>query len=142
MKDQSVVVLMTPALGTKGIMDVSTISPIFAASLVVAQATVNALQTANSVTFILTGPGDDDLAVAEYMIAKLQGANAREVCARVRNVGAQNFSRYPSLDEQYLADVEAACRINCFPFAMKFCDGILKKIPDAKQTCKSCSKIT
>jgi len=103
--------------GTQGIVRSVRAETMLAASLVVAAATVSAIQklSPETVTFVITGHGDEDLACAEYLEALLKGEQAdpapcTERVLRSRDELMQlnpDFPAFPRTDLDYCAQIDA-----------------------------------
>lgn len=112
--------------GTQGIVGCSHASHIFASSFVTAEATLKSIIELNPshVSLIVTGRhnGDEDLALAEYLKARLQNqtCDLDQLLKRVKlSLAASRMIRgkyaYPDGKE----DVAHAMKIDHFPFAIK-----------------------
>lgn len=120
-------VVMTTAAGVRGLQRFRQARRLYAASLVCARATADAIRAsdAQEVCFVITGEwvdrdGDEDIACADYIEALLRGEPvAPEAFAqRVRNSDfGRRFSSgsWPNLS---LADLELAAHADLFDFAM------------------------
>ncbi len=120
-------VVLTTAAGVRGLQRFHGARRLFAASLVCARATAEAIRAARArtVCFVITGEwvdrdGDEDIACADYIEALLRGrdADAGEFARRVR---ASDFGRRfaagasPNLPP---ADLEIAADADRYAFAM------------------------
>ena len=120
-------VVMTTAAGVRGLQRFREARRLYAASLVCAQATAEAIQAAGAdeVCFVITGEwvdrdGDEDIACADYIESLLRGEVMEEekFVQRVRNSDfGQRFTAgtWPNLP---LADLDLAAQANIFDFAM------------------------
>lgn len=120
-------VVMTTAAGVRGLQRFHEARRLYAASLVCAQATAEAIQAAGAdeVCFVITGEwvdrdGDEDIACADYIESLLRGEVVEEekFVQRVRNSDfGQRFTAgtWPNLP---LADLDLAAQANIFDFAM------------------------
>lgn len=120
-------VVMTTAAGVRGLQRFHEARRLYAASLVCAQATAEAIRAAGAdeVCFVITGEwvdrdGDEDIACADYIESLLRGdADEPEIFVqRVRNSDfGQRFTAgtWPNLP---LADLDLAAQANIFDFAM------------------------
>lgn len=120
-------VVMTTAAGVRGLQRFHEARRLYAASLVCAQATAEAIQAAGAdeVCFVITGEwvdrdGDEDIACADYIESLLRGdaAEPEIFVQRVRNSDfGQRFTAgtWPNLP---LADLDLAAQANIFDFAM------------------------
>lgn len=120
-------VVMTTAAGVRGLQRFHEARRLYAASLVCAQATAEAIQAAGAdeVCFVITGEwvdrdGDEDIACADYIESLLRGEVVEEekFVQRVRNSDfGQRFTAgtWPNLP---LADLDLAAQANIFEFAM------------------------
>ena len=109
--------------GTQGVVRSANAETLFAASFVVAEATVRAIQLLEplKVTFVITGRYSDgeDRACAEYLEARLQGQtpDPEPYLERVRN--ASELLHMPADQFPHIAsDVDYCTRLDAFPFAM------------------------
>lgn len=121
-------VVMTTAAGVRGLQRFHEARRLYAASLVCAQATAEAIQAAGAdeVCFVITGEwvdrdGDEDIACADYIESLLRGdaAEPEIFVQRVRNSDfGQRFTAgtWPNLP---LADLDLAAQANIFDFAMQ-----------------------
>jgi len=120
-------VVMSTAAGVRGLQRYRQARRLFASSLVCARATAEAIRAtdAQEVCFVITGEwvdrdGDEDIACADYIEALLRGEPV-VIADIVRRVRDSDFGRrftagtWPNLP---LADLELACRIDLFDFAM------------------------
>lgn len=120
-------VVMSTAAGVRGLQRFRQAHQLYAASLVCARATAEAIRAAGAreVCFVITGEwvdrdGDEDIACADYIESLLRGENpAPEAYAqRVRSSDfGQRFSAgtWPNLP---LADLDLAAQVDLFNFAM------------------------
>ena len=120
-------VILTTAAGVQGLQRFRHTRALYAASLICAKATADAIRDsgANAVSFVITGEwvdrdGDEDIACADYIEALLCGEKPlrRNFSRRVREsdfgqrfAGGQN----PNLP---LADLQWAVQVDKFEFAM------------------------
>lgn len=119
--------VLTTAAGVRGLQRFRHARALYAASLVCAKATAEAIRKAGAeeVSFIITGEwvdrdGDEDIACADYIEALLRGENPDPAIysARVRNSDfGQRFlaGDNPNLP---LADLELAAETDRYAFAM------------------------
>ena len=120
-------VVMTTAAGVRGLQRFRQARHLFAASLVCAQATAQAIRAARdkAVCFVITGEwvdrnGDEDVACADYIEALLRG-QAADPAVFARRVRDSDFGRrftagsWPNLP---LADLDLAAQPDLFDFAM------------------------
>ncbi len=112
--------------GTQGVVGCSHASQILISSFVVADATVRRILELKPyhVSFIATGRtnGDEDLALAEYLISKLVGKpiESDQILSRVRSCpAAKRMLEGPHFYENGANDLELALKIDYFPFAME-----------------------
>ena len=120
-------VVISTAAGVQGLHRFRRARRLYAASLVCARATAEAIRTAGAenVCFVITGEwvdrdGDEDIACADYIEALLRGASVapEEFGARVRNsdfgkrFAAGTWPHLPS------ADLDIAAHADLFDFAM------------------------
>jgi 2-phosphosulfolactate phosphatase len=109
--------------GTRCVAEATRATQIWLGSLVVASATIRALAGENEVTFVASGvpnEGEEDVACAELMAARLQGIPyaPESAVATVRNSRAA--ARHRASDSDFPAeDVDCAVAIDAFDFAMK-----------------------
>lgn len=120
-------IVLSTASGVCGLQRFRQARQLYAASLVCARATAEAIRTAGAdeVCFIITGEwvdrdGDEDIACADYIESLLRGDQVapEEFSQRVRNSDfGQRFmtNRWPNLP---LADLELATQPDLFDFAM------------------------
>ena len=120
-------VILSTAAGVLGLLRFYGAPALYAASLVCARATAEAIRAsgAKSVCFVITGEwvdrdGDEDIACADYIEAWLRDEqpDPAEAAQRVRD---SDFGRrfgeadWPNLPA---ADLELAAAVDCFEFAM------------------------
>jgi len=120
-------VVMSTAAGVRGLQRFRQARRLYAASLVCARATADAIRAAGAkeVCFVITGEwvdrdGDEDIACADYIESLLRGGTPEpeKFSRRVRESDfGQRFSSgtWPNLP---LADLELAARADLFTFAM------------------------
>ena len=109
--------------GTQGVVRSLNADKLFAASFVVAEATVRAIQQLEpeTVTFVITGRYFDgeDKACAEYLEARLRGQTLdpepylEQVC-KAPELRHMSVERFPYIH----SDMEYCTRLDAFPFAM------------------------
>ncbi len=109
------------------------------ASFVVAEATIKRIRTLSpkQISLIVTGTenGDEDLALAEYLIDRLSGynTNVNSFLERVRMSPEGRIFSDPTIPEFSIKDLELAMQIDRFSFAMEISksngDLIAKPIP-------------
>jgi 2-phosphosulfolactate phosphatase len=109
--------------GTRCVNEVVGAEEIWLGSLVVASATVRALAGRPEVTFVVSGSpkeGEEDRACAELMAALLRGVDPSRdaVVAAVMNSRAAARHRLGE-DDFPFEDLDCACAIDAFDFAMK-----------------------
>ena len=121
-------VVMTTAAGVRGLQRFHQARRLYAASLVCARATAEAIRAtgAEEVCFVITGEwvdrdGDEDIACADYLESLLRGDQAapEQFAQRVRDSDfGQRFAAgtWPNLP---LADLELAAHPDLFGFAMQ-----------------------
>jgi len=120
-------IVLSTAAGVRGLQRFRGIRRLFAASLVCARATADAIRAAGAkdVCFVITGDwvdrdGDEDIACADYIEALLRG-EPDNVDAYVQRVRNSDFGRrfgseaWPNLPA---ADLELAASPDLFGFAM------------------------
>lgn len=120
-------IVMSTAAGVRGLQRFSRARALYAASLLCARATADAIRAAGAdeVCFVITGEwvdrdGDEDIACADYIEALLCGEtpSPESFARRVRD---SDFGRrfgtaaHPRLP---VADLELACRVDRYSFAM------------------------
>lgn len=109
--------------GTQGVVRSLNAESLFAASFVVAEATVRAIQHLEpiKVTFVITGRYSDgeDRVCAEYLEARLRGQrpDPEPFLERVRNA-SELFHMPPDQFPHIASDVDYCTRLDAFPFAM------------------------
>jgi len=106
--------------GTRGVAEAIGSKIIIVASFVVAEATVRRIRSLHpqKVSFLIT-EGDEDLALADYLEAKLTqpSVDPQPYLERVRVSPTADHLR--QLGETFSADVEAAIQLDRFNFAMQ-----------------------
>lgn len=120
-------VVMSTAAGVRGLQRFRQARQLYAASLVCARATAEAIRAAGSeeVCFVITGEwvdrdGDEDIACADYIESLLRG-EAADPAPFVQRVRDSDFGRrftagtWPNLP---LADLELCMQADIYPFAM------------------------
>ncbi len=114
--------------GTRGLVCCSAAPSLWAASFLVATATVEAIRAAgcHRVGFVITGgvhygSADEDLACAEWMSGLLRGETpeAGPFLQRVRDSVAASTFLDPASPLHAPDDVDFCSRVDIFPFAMK-----------------------
>lgn len=120
-------VVMSTAAGVRGLQRFSRARRLYAASLVCARATADAIRatTADEVCFVITGEwvdrdGDEDIACADYIEALLRGipCDPGQIAERVRHSDfGRRFSAgtWPNLPQ---ADLDLCADVDRFTFAM------------------------
>jgi 2-phosphosulfolactate phosphatase len=123
-------IVMSTAAGVRGLQRFHQARRLYAASLVCAKATAEAIRTAGAeeVCFVITGEwvdrdGDEDIACADYIEALLRGEPVAPVAPEeyARRVRESDFGRrftagsWPNLP---LADLDLAAHADLFGFAM------------------------
>lgn len=121
------VIVQRTGAGTQGIVRSVNAEKMFAASLVVASATVNHIRRLGTehVTFVITGQfesgrGDEDLACAEYLEALLQGQipDTASCIDRVYKSRDALFHLDPNFPAFPRSDLDHCTNIDTFDFAM------------------------
>lgn len=120
-------VILSTAAGVRGLQRFHQAERLFAASLVCARATAEAIRQAGAreVCFVITGEwvdrdGDEDIACADYLEALL-GGHAPDPAEYARRVEASDFGQrflsgeWPNLP---LADLRLACAVDRYDFPM------------------------
>lgn len=120
-------IVMTTAAGVRGLQRFRQARRLYAASLVCARATAEAIRSAGAreICFVITGEwvdrdGDEDIACADYIESLLRGDTV-DPAAFTQRVRQSDFGRrftagtWPNLP---LADLELAARPDRFEFAM------------------------
>ena len=120
-------VVMSTAAGVRGLQRFRQARQLYAASLVCARATAEAIRAAEAreVCFVITGEwvdrdGDEDIACADYIESLLRGENPAPE-AYAQRVRTSDFGRrfsagtWPNLP---LADLDLAAQADLFDFAM------------------------
>lgn len=111
--------------GTQGVVGCKHADQLIVASFVVAEATINRIKTLSpkEVSFIVTGTqdGDEDLALAEYFINRLEGkeTDPYPFLERVRNSPCGLFFSDPSQTDFAVRDLELAMQVDRFSFVME-----------------------
>ncbi len=111
--------------GTQGVVGCRHAEHLLVASFVVADATLEQIKqlAPTDVSFIVTGTedGDEDLALADYLIARLQDqqVSSNTFIERVRQSPEGKAFADPALPEFVTRDLELATQIDRFPFAME-----------------------
>lgn len=120
-------VVMSTAAGVRGLQRFRQARQLYAASLVCARATAEAIRAAGTeeVCFVITGEwvdrdGDEDIACADYIEALLrdESVDVGQFAQRVRNsdFGLRfTTGTWPNLP---LTDLELCARVDLYPFAM------------------------
>ena len=121
------IIVQRTGAGTQGIVRSMNATTMLAASLVVANATVNHIRKLDpeSVTFVITGQfevgrGDEDLACAEYLELLLRGQNPNTASCidRVYKSRDALFHLDPNLPAFPRSDLDHCTDIDAFDFAM------------------------
>lgn len=121
------VIVQRTGAGTQGIVKSINAETMFAASLVVANATVSQIRklAPKTLTFVITGQyapehGDEDLACAEYFEALLKDKrpNLEPYIDRVYKSSDARFHLDPDLPEFPRSDLDYCTNIDAFDFAM------------------------
>ena len=121
------IIIQRTGAGTQGIVRSVKAETMLAASLVVANATVNYIRKLepDSVAFIVTGQtggdsGDEDLACAEYLEALLRGQqpDPAHYIDRVYKSRDASLHLDPSLPQFPSSDLEFCAEIDAFDFVM------------------------
>jgi 2-phosphosulfolactate phosphatase len=118
------VIVHRTGAGTIGAVAARHAAHVFCSSFVVAGATVDRVRALapSSVTYVITGRSDDDLACAEYLVECLEGGSPDPApyLQRVAAVGAglrEGVARgYRGV---HVDDVDLCCQVDRFPFAMR-----------------------
>ncbi len=111
--------------GTQGVVNCRLADRMLLSSFVVAEATLKRIQALSpkQVSFIVTGTqnGDEDLALAEYLLARLQGEKTalNPFLERVRHSPEGKVFADPALPEFLERDLELALQADRFSFAME-----------------------
>ncbi|CUI16730.1 2-phosphosulfolactate phosphatase [Candidatus Protochlamydia naegleriophila] len=111
--------------GTQGVVGCRHAEHLLVASFVVADATLEQIKqlSPSHVSFIVTGmeDGDEDLALADYLIARLQGQEVSSSSFLERVKGSPEGKAFadPALPGFAARDLELAIQIDRFPFAME-----------------------
>lgn len=111
--------------GTQGVVGCSHADQLLVSSFVIAEATIKHIQnlSPSQVSFIVTGTedGDEDLALAEYLQARLQGKNISiaPFLERVRLSPLGKLLSDPRKPKFYAKDLELALQVDRFSFAMQ-----------------------
>jgi 2-phosphosulfolactate phosphatase len=121
-------VIHRTSAGTQGLVRCAASGAMFAASFVTAGATVAALRRLgpDRVSFVITGAsfdrdGDEDLAAAELIAARLQGGSP-DPAAFVARVATSDAGQHFTPDGPEWAppsDLEAACEVDRFDVALR-----------------------
>ncbi len=119
-------IIQRTGAGTQGIVRSTKAETMLAASLVVANATVNYIHTLNleTVTFVITGEsfsgGDEDFACANYLEALLDGESPDPAPFIRRVLGSRDALLHldPNLPAFSRSDLEYCSSIDLFDFAM------------------------
>jgi 2-phosphosulfolactate phosphatase len=117
--------------GTQGIVRAKKADRILASSFVIAEATVRRIieLSPEKVVLVATGtPGDEDLALADYLKERLEGRrpDPAPYLERVRNSPeAADVLLQPWCPETYADDIRMAMEIDRYPFAMEVFSGYL-----------------
>lgn len=127
-------VVQRTSAGTQGLMRTAHLEHRFAASLVVATATAQALRRleAREVSFIITGTGhgisaEEDEACADWIETALSGreTDAMEIEKKVRGSAAAGVFCDPGNPLYAPEDVRLACEVDRFDFAMEMKGDVL-----------------
>lgn len=111
--------------GTQGVIGCRHADQLLVSSFVVAEATLKRIKTISPkhTSFIVTGnqDGDEDLALAEYLIDRLKGQPTRAhlFLERVRNSPLGKVFSDPAKPEFSARDLELAIQVDLFSFAME-----------------------
>lgn len=111
--------------GTQGVVNCRHADQLLIASFVVAEATIKRIKAISpkQVSFIVTGTqnGDEDLALAEYLIGRLNGYDTPvdPFLKRVRNSPAGLVFSDPAIPEFSVRDLELALHLDRFSFFME-----------------------
>lgn len=111
--------------GTQGVIGCRHADQLLISSFVVAEATIKRIRilAPSHVSFIVTGTenGDEDLALAEYLKARLQGKNipVTPFLERVRLSPLGKILSNPIYPKSYAKDLELALQIDRFSFAIE-----------------------
>jgi 2-phosphosulfolactate phosphatase len=127
-------VILSTAAGVRGLQHFRHVQRLYAASLVCAKATAEAIQAAGAeeVCFIITGEwvdrdGDEDVACADYLEALLSGKNVApepyEERVRASDFGRRFLAQFSAEGSPYLpkADLELAAQADLYDFALPVC---------------------
>ncbi len=111
--------------GTQGVIGCSHANQLLVSSFVIAEATLKRIQSLSplQISFIVTGTenGDEDLALAEYLIARLQGkdVSVEPFLERVRLSPLGQILSNPTKPKFFAKDLELALQVDRFPFAIE-----------------------
>jgi 2-phosphosulfolactate phosphatase len=109
--------------GTRCVAEAMKATEIWLGSLVVASATVHALAGQTHVTLVVSGApneGEEDMACAELMAARLRGIAYRTEAAVTTVINSRAAAKHRIGDVDFPAeDVECATTVDAFNFAMK-----------------------
>ncbi|MGA8164468.1 MAG: 2-phosphosulfolactate phosphatase [Waddliaceae bacterium] len=118
-------IVQRTSAGTQGVIACRNAENILVSSFVIADATLSRIQEINpkEVSFIVTGQnnGDEDLALAEYMIERLQGKSP-DIGPYIKRVGTSPYGLgflnrdFPQFQE---SDLILATEANRFSFAIE-----------------------
>ena len=123
LKDQRMV--QRTSAGTQGVVACRHVDHLLISSFVIAEATLKRIKAIqpNQVSFIVTGAenGDEDLALAEYLIDKLNGTNTNlnSFLERVRLSPAGQIFSNPGKSAFSPRDIELAVQADRFSFAIE-----------------------
>ncbi len=121
-------VIQRTSSGTQGAIRSTAAGALLAASFVVAEATVRLIQQADEppVGFVTTGvrpsnDGDEDVAMAEYLSARLEGQqpDPEPYLARVSSFNPRRVSDDPGVIARFEADLALCAQIDRFSFGLQ-----------------------
>lgn len=118
-------IVQRTSAGTQGVVGCRHADHLLVSSFVVAEATIERIKelSPGQVSFIVTGTqnGDEDLALAEYLMARLEGKNPSldSYLERVRQSPGGKIFADPANLEFLEKDLELALQANRFSFAME-----------------------
>jgi 2-phosphosulfolactate phosphatase len=115
--------VMRTGSGTRCVAEARNASEIWLGSLVVASATIRALADRTEVTFVASGApheGEEDVACAELMVARLRQVNDSRESVVAAVVGSRAAAKHRAGDLDFPPeDIDCAVAIDAFDFAMK-----------------------
>jgi 2-phosphosulfolactate phosphatase len=115
--------VMRTGSGSRCVAEASHATEVWLGSLVVASATARALADRDDITLVASGKpneGEEDVACAELLAARLRGIDHPEASVVAAVVGSRAAARHTSGDPDFPSeDVGCAVAIDAFDFAMK-----------------------